>query len=62
MTYATWKEARNAAVKRANDMRLSQGIEYSKLDKQWVVRTIPGKTKRFGCDARCEAVEPGDVL
>lgn len=55
-----YKMARMFAEARAKNWRVPQGIEYFDFDKKWVVRSLPRKDKRFGCDARAEAVEvPG---
>jgi hypothetical protein len=58
MTFATWEEAHKHAQAAANSMNLAHGIEFCKYDKRWVVRMLPRKENRYGCDARCEAVEP----
>jgi hypothetical protein len=60
--FTTWQDARGAAIQRANDWSVPQGIEYSSYDNRWVVRCIPSKDKRFGADLQCEVVEVGDQI
>ena len=58
MVTDTWEEAHAYAQASANRLGLSHGIEWAPYDKRWRVRLLPAPTHRFGCDARCEAVEP----
>ena len=57
--FKTWTEAHAFAQAQADATGRSHGIEYFKFDRRWQVRSIPSDpSKRFGCDMRCEAVEP----
>lgn len=58
MTFTTYKNAAAYARQEAARLKIAQGIEYSKNGQRWVVRCLPRKENRYGCDARCEAVEP----
>ena len=57
-TFTDYNAARDYAEANASRLQVAHGIEYSKLDKLWVVRVIPRPENRYGCDLRCEAVEP----
>ena len=56
--FSTWEEAHKSAQAMANKSGLSLGIEKpTQYRKEWLVRFLPKKEYRFGCDAVCEAVE-----
>ena len=57
-SYPSYTEARREAQQLANATKLSAGVEQVAYDGSWSVRFLPRKANRFGCDARCEAVEP----
>ncbi|MGH9969242.1 MAG: hypothetical protein ACREBG_15775 [Pyrinomonadaceae bacterium] len=62
MRFQTWNEAHDHAQARANAEQHSFGIEKLKSPlepgRDWLVRGIPAKPYRYGCDYTCEAVEP----
>ena len=60
MRFERWEDAQAFAQKRANESGLSCGIERMKEYGRdgFNVRFIPGPKYRFGCDARCEVVDP----
>ncbi len=58
--FNTWEEASDFAWKRMQDTKRPQGIEQigQLIGPQgWKVTFLPGKDKRFGHDARIEAIE-----
>jgi len=59
MTFETWEEAHAHAVKTANEYQMPVGVEHSPIGGYWFTRYTPkDPAKRFGCDLRCEVVEP----
>jgi hypothetical protein len=64
--FATWKEAHTAAVHLARQLGKEVGLEKlpSPLDRglDWRVFSLPRRENRFGFEARCEVVGPGDSL
>lgn len=59
-----WKDAHTAAVTLARQLGREVGIEKLKTYEgtHYYVRTVPRADMRFGVDARCEIVGPGDPL
>lgn len=57
MSFQDWHDAHAYAQAKANETGLSVGIERFGKDG-FNVRFIPKPQFRFGCDLRCEAVEP----
>lgn len=58
--FPTYERAVAVARRDATQLGISHGIE--RIGREWIVRMIPRPENRYGCDARCEPVEPGSPL
>lgn len=56
--YDTYKEARAAAQKFANESKLSVGVEKPTAYQKWTCKLLPKPEHRQGYELRIECVDP----